>query len=93
MLEKPVPMPVAFQATAGPPAGHCFRSPVSADWASRRAPRNWFQSRLAALGSVLVAWRAKSSGAPAVMKRKMRANEESFTIPSPTRLPSMGAAP
>jgi hypothetical protein len=69
MLEKPVPMPAAFQATAGPLVGHCLRRPVSADWASRRAPRNWFQSRLAALGSVLVAWKREQ-------QRRSRGHEE-----------------
>jgi hypothetical protein len=38
--ELPVPNPGVFQSSGGPPAGHCFSSPVSRDTPVRSGPRN-----------------------------------------------------
>src|SRR5438046_8886535 len=43
-LEKPSPIPVAFQASGGPPEGHSAKSPVSGDMPSRCGPRHCGQS-------------------------------------------------
>src|SRR5262245_12213709 len=43
-LEKPPPIPVAFQAKFGPPCGHCFSNPLSVECPSRFSPRHCGQS-------------------------------------------------
>ena len=43
-VEKPWPMPWAFQARGGPPAGHSVKRPVSGEMSSRFGPRHWGQS-------------------------------------------------
>src|SRR5205823_5331237 len=43
-LENPTPPRSAFQASGGPFAGHCLRSPFSGECPSRLGPRHWGQS-------------------------------------------------
>src|SRR4051794_15698107 len=46
-LEKPCPIPLAFQAKGGPPSGHSPKSPLSGEIPSRWGPRHCGQSALA----------------------------------------------
>src|SRR5947209_2626746 len=48
-VEKPSPIPVAFQSRFGPPAGHSLSRPVSDETPVRFAPRQAGQSPAAAL--------------------------------------------
>ena len=50
-LEKPAPIPSAFQRSFGPPSGHCFSSPLSGDFPSWLRPRQPGQAGSAALAS------------------------------------------
>src|SRR5262249_42569631 len=43
-VEKPLPIPSAFQASGGPSVGHSFNNPVSGEWPSRFGPRHCGQS-------------------------------------------------
>src|SRR5213079_1360405 len=81
-LEYPAPTPVIFQASGGPPGGHCLRSPVSGERPSRFGPRHWFQS-LFSTPSVPEAGTARSIAVVIVERRIM----ERFTLKSPNRVP------
>src|SRR3954469_20313020 len=57
--EYPTPAPVYVHRSFGPPAGHSWSSPVSAEVPSRFGPRYWGQSAAAASSPV----RARAAGA------------------------------
>ena len=60
-VENPPPHCPAVQRSLGPPAGHCFRSPLSVEMLSRLGPWNWGQEPTAA--AWLAGWLAGAARA------------------------------
>src|ERR1041385_5199573 len=71
-VEKPWPMPWAFHASGGPPAGHSVNRPVSGEISSRFGPRNCGQSEAGPL--------AKQAGAARKARQHKRESNKQGDI-------------